>query len=78
VFASSVPPVAALYHAKDVPVPEALKVVVKPAATVAAGGVTVGAEGKGNTVNAEGLVPVPLGVVTLTVPVVPFPIVATI
>ena len=38
VFASKVPPVAALYHAKDVPAPDATKDVVKPAVTVAEGG----------------------------------------
>ena len=43
VFASKVPPVAALYHAKDVPVPDATKDVVKPAVTVAEEGVTEGA-----------------------------------
>ena len=43
VFPSKVPPVAALYHAKDVPVPDASKDVVKPAVTVADGGVTEGA-----------------------------------
>ena len=34
---------AALYHAKDVPVPDALKVADKPALTVADEGVTAGA-----------------------------------
>ena len=43
VFASKVPPVAALYHAKVVPGPDASKDVVKPAVTVAEGGVTEGA-----------------------------------
>lgn len=43
VFDSNVPPVAALYHAKDEPVPEAVKVVDSPAATVAEAGVTEGA-----------------------------------
>jgi hypothetical protein len=70
--------VAALYHAKDTPVPDASKVVVKPASTVAEGGVTEGAEGKLNTEKGEALVPVPLTVVTLTNPVVPLPIVAVI
>jgi hypothetical protein len=78
VFASSVPPVAALYHAKEVSEPEALKLVVNPAATVAPGGFTEGAAGNGNTENVAALVAVPLGVVTLTVPVVPLPMVATI
>ena len=78
VFASSVPPVAALYHAKDAPVPDASKVAVKPASTDAEGGVTEGAAGKSNTVNGKALVPVPLEVVTLTNPVVPLPMVATI
>ena len=34
---------AALYQAKDVPIPDASKDVVKPAVTVAEGGVTEGA-----------------------------------
>ena len=69
---------AALYHANDTPVPDASKVVVKPASTVAEGGVTEGAEGRLYTLNGEALVPVPPAVVTLTNPVVPLPMVATI
>jgi hypothetical protein len=43
VFAKRVPPVEALYQAKEEPVPDAVKVVDIPAITVADEGVTEGA-----------------------------------
>jgi hypothetical protein len=46
--------VAALYHAKDVPVPEASKVAVNPALTVADEGVTAG-DGVGVLVKATAM-----------------------